>query len=248
MAREPELRLAERAQREDRQVGVPRAPAGHEPEVAALADVDQQRVEGGEGGVRVADLDDPRAGALEHLPKPHAARTQQADGADVAVSEATARGRPGRCVHGDTLAAIRENALNVRWRSGSELSTERMFAMHVAMTVPLDALAAYASEVAGHEQIVVAVGGVLPAPRDGHAAGTPYVTVTVPTVAAAELAASRLGADRAARRRRVGGRLAARRRGGAGHRRVPRAGGRDGRLSLNAGSPIGLRSAGARPR
>jgi hypothetical protein len=62
----------------------------------------------------------------------------------------------------------------------------------LAMTVPLDALAAFASEVAGHEQIVVAVGGVLPEPRDGHAAGTPYVTVTVPTVAAAELAARRL--------------------------------------------------------
>ena len=61
------------------------------------------------------------------------------------------------------------------------------------MTEPLEALAAYASEVAGNDQIVVAVGGVLPAPRDGHAAGTPYVTVTVPTVAAAELAASRLG-------------------------------------------------------
>ena len=60
------------------------------------------------------------------------------------------------------------------------------------MTVPLDTLAAFASEIAGHEQIVVAVGGVLPAPRDGHAAGTPYVTVTVPTVAAAELAARRL--------------------------------------------------------
>jgi hypothetical protein len=59
-------------------------------------------------------------------------------------------------------------------------------------TVEEVALAAYAAAVADHNQIAVAVGGVLEEDRDGHERGTVYVTLTVPTVAAAELAAERL--------------------------------------------------------
>jgi hypothetical protein len=54
------------------------------------------------------------------------------------------------------------------------------------------ALAAYAAAVADHNQIAVSAGGVLEEDRDGHERGTVYVTLTVPTVAAAELAAERL--------------------------------------------------------
>jgi hypothetical protein len=54
------------------------------------------------------------------------------------------------------------------------------------------ALAAYAAAVADHNQIAVSVGGVLEEDRDGHERGTVYVTLTVPTAAAAELAAERL--------------------------------------------------------
>jgi hypothetical protein len=58
--------------------------------------------------------------------------------------------------------------------------------------VELAALAAYVATITDHPQIDVLPGGVLDEERDGHAAGTVYVTVTVPTVAAAELAAQRL--------------------------------------------------------
>jgi hypothetical protein len=62
------------------------------------------------------------------------------------------------------------------------------------VTAELAALAGYVAAVADHNQIAVRAGGVLDEPRGGHAAGTAYVTVTVPTVAAAEVAAARLGA------------------------------------------------------
>lgn len=52
----------------------------------------------------------------------------------------------------------------------------------------LEALAAYVRAAADHPQVAVAAGGILDAERDGHAAGTLYVVVTVPTVDAAELA------------------------------------------------------------
>jgi hypothetical protein len=56
----------------------------------------------------------------------------------------------------------------------------------------LDALAARVAQASNHPQIQVGRPGLLGELRDGHPAGTPYVTVTVPTVAAAELAARRL--------------------------------------------------------
>lgn len=56
----------------------------------------------------------------------------------------------------------------------------------------LEALAAFVRLAADHPQIQVETGGVLSEERDGHRAGTPYLTVTVPTVDAAELAEQRL--------------------------------------------------------
>ncbi|MGH8983992.1 MAG: hypothetical protein ACRDY6_08990 [Acidimicrobiia bacterium] len=56
----------------------------------------------------------------------------------------------------------------------------------------LEALAACVAAVADHNQINVTPGGILDEERDGHGPGTPYVTVSVPTVTAAEVAAERL--------------------------------------------------------
>ncbi|MGH8984310.1 MAG: hypothetical protein ACRDY6_10615 [Acidimicrobiia bacterium] len=56
----------------------------------------------------------------------------------------------------------------------------------------LEALAAFVGAFADHPQIRVVGGGVLEAPRDGHPAGTAFVSVVVPTVAAAEFAQEHL--------------------------------------------------------
>ncbi len=56
----------------------------------------------------------------------------------------------------------------------------------------LEALATYVAAVADHHQIEAQAAGLLDHERDGHPRGTPYVTVRVPTVDAAEITAARL--------------------------------------------------------
>jgi hypothetical protein len=67
----------------------------------------------------------------------------------------------------------------------------------VALVEPLseahvDALAVFVGTVADHRQISARAGGVLRQARDGHPVGAAFVTITVPTADAANLAAERL--------------------------------------------------------